>query len=382
MGLIYVNPEGPNGEPDRLRRHGISGRLCPHGDERRGDRCAHCRGHSFGKLTARHSRAVCRPEPEGANIEDQGFGWKNKLAKALVGHHRSGLEVIWTTTPTKWSNNFFTTCSATNGSDEESGGAHHGHRRMALATHGAGCARSVQAAFALHADHGPRLRFDPAYEKISRASTSIRSVGRRVCAGVVQADAPRHGADLAVPWPARSEGAPAVPRPRSAWIISWLGRRHCCSEGEDPKSDCRSRSCHDCLGIGVVVPRSDKRGGRTGAHSPRATKGLGSEPAGRTGEGSQEAGGDPKGVQRRGEREEGSLADLIVLAAAQLSRRRRKSRHKVKIPFSPGRTDASQKQTDVHSFVPLEPKADGFRNYLRSGQKMSAEELLVDRRSC
>ena len=130
---------------------------------------------------------------------------------------------------------------------------------------------------------------------------------------------------------------------------------------------------------------SDKRGGANGARIRlAAAKGLGSEPAGRTGEGSQEAGGDPKGVQQRAvqreQREEGLARrpDRYGRRAA-IEEAAKKAGHKVKIPFSPGRTDASQKQTDVHSFAVMEPIADGFRNYLRSGQILSAEELLVDR---
>ena len=122
----------------------------------------------------------------------------------------------------------------------------------------------------------------------------------------------------------------------------------------------------------AIVPRlRQARWGERGAHSPRAAKGLGSEPAGRTGEGSAEAGGDPKGVQQRRSPagKKVSLADLIVLGGcAAVEEAAKKAGHDVKIPFSPGRTDASQEQTDVHSFAVMEPVADGFRNYLRSGQ--------------
>src|SRR5208283_721560 len=163
-------------------------------------------------------------------------------------------------------------------------------------------ARSVKASRAIQADHCPRLAVRPCLRKnftaLLRASGSV---SRRVCAGVVQVDAPRHGADLALPWPTRSEGAPAVARPssrRGSYVDRGAG--HCCSEGEDPQiRTVDLPTGHDCLGIGGVVPRlRQARWGERGAHSPRATKGLGSEPTGRTGEGSQKAGGDPEGVQQ------------------------------------------------------------------------------------
>ena len=141
-----------------------------------------------------------------------------------------------------------------------------------------------------------------------------------------------------------------------------------------------SATGHDRLGVGVELPRlRQARWSERCAHSPGAAKGLGSEPAGRTGEGSAEAGGDPEGVQQLAVRQEKkvSLADLIVLGGcAAVEEAAKKAGHDVKVPFSPGRTDASQEQTDVHSFAVMEPKADGFRNYL------AKQKLGPRRRSC
>ena len=138
----------------------------------------------------------------------------------------------------------------------------------------------------------------------------------------------------------------------------------------------------DRLGVGVHLPRlRQARRRQRRAHSPGAAKGLGSQPAGRTGEGSGKAGGDPEGFQRaHSGGKKVSLADVIVLGGcAAIEEAAKKAGHDVKVPFSPGRTDASQEQTDAHSFAVLEPTADGFRNYLRKGQPSPAEELLVDR---
>src|ERR1039458_2623862 len=199
------------------------------------------------------------------------------------------------------------------GTDEESGrGASVETEKWRWRRYGAGSARSVEASCAIHADHGPLLALRPCLRKdltaLLRASGSVR---RRVCAGVVQADAPRHGADLAVPWPARSERASAVARPcsrRGSQLDRGAGHR--CSEGEDPRiRTVDLPTGYDCLGIGGVVPRlRQARWGERGAHSPRATKGLGSEPADRTGEGSADAGGDPNGFQQLAVRREEGLA--------------------------------------------------------------------------
>ena len=221
MGLIYVNPEGPNGKPDPIAAardiRETFARMAMNDEE---TVALIAGGHTFGKT---HGAAVpaqyVGAEPEGAAIEEQGFGWKNKFGKGYGADTiSSGLEVTWTTTPTKWSNNYFENLFGYEWELTKSpAGAHQWTPK-----NGAGNG-TVPDAHDPSKRHAPSmlttdlaLRFDPAYEKISRALLRASGAVRgRVCQGVVQADAPRHGADLAVPWPARSEGAPAVARPCS-----------------------------------------------------------------------------------------------------------------------------------------------------------------------
>ena len=295
MGLIYVNPEGPNGKPDPIAAardiRETFGRMAMNDEE---TVALIAGGHTFGKT---HGAGVPADyvgnEPEGANIEDQGFGWKNKLGKGHGGDTiGSGLEVIWTTTPTKWSNNFFTNLFSYEWELTKSpAGAHQWTPKNGAGKGTVPDAHDpVKAARAIDADHGPRLALRPSLRKdfaaLLRASGSVR---RRVCQGMVQADAPRHGTDPALSWPAGSEGDADLARPCSR-RGSQIDRRagHCCSEGEDPRLRTVDLTTgHDCLGIGGFIPRlRQARWGERGAHSPRATKRLGSEPAGRTGEGS------------------------------------------------------------------------------------------------
>ena len=221
MGLIYVNPEGPNGKPDPIAAardiRETFARMAMNDEE---TVALIAGGHTFGKThgAADPSKYV-GPEPEGAPIEEQGLGWKSSYGSGhgddTIG---SGLEVTWTPTPTKWSNNFFKNLFSYEWELTKSpAGAH-----QWTAKNGAG-AGTVPDAHDPSKRHAPTmlttdlsLRFDPVYGPISRRFYE-QSAGarRRVRQGVVQADAPRHGADLAVPWPARSEGAPVVARPCS-----------------------------------------------------------------------------------------------------------------------------------------------------------------------
>ena len=234
------------------------------------------------------------------------------------------------------------------------------------------------------------LRFDPAYEKISRRfyehPDQFADAFARAWFKLTHRDMGPISRYLG-PLVPKEHLAVARPCSRRGSQIG-RGEGHCCSEGQDPRIRTVDLAIgHDGLGIGGIVPRlRQARRSERGAHSPCAAKRLGSEPARGIGEGSQEAGGDPKGVQRlrsrtgaKGKRRV-SLADLIVLGGcAAVEEAAKKAGHNVKVPFTPGRTDASQKQTDVHSFAVMEHEADGFRNYLRSGQRLSAEEWLVDR---
>ena len=159
--------------------------------------------------------------------------------------------------------------------------------------------------------------------------------------------------------------------------------RRCCSEGEDPAiRTVDFATGHDGLGIGGILPRlRQARRGQRRTYPPLAAEGLGGEPACRTGEGLpvlEKIQKDFNGSQSGGKKV--SLADLIVLGGcAAVEEAAKKAGHNVTVPFSPGRTDASQEQTDVHSFAVMEPKADGFRNYYRKGQPRPAEEMLVDK---
>ena len=221
MGLIYVNPEGPNGKPDPIAAardiRETFARMAMNDEE---TVALIAGGHTFGKTHgAADSGQYVGAEPEGAGIEEQGLGWKNKFGKGKGGDTiGSGLEVIWTTTPTKWSNNFFENLFSYEWELTKSpAGAHQWTPKNGAGAGTVPDAHDPSKRHApIHADHGPRLAVRPCLRKdftaLLRASGSVR---RRVCQGVVQADAPRHGADLAVPWPARSEGDAAVAGPCS-----------------------------------------------------------------------------------------------------------------------------------------------------------------------
>ena len=389
MGLIYVNPEGPNGEPDPLAAardiRETFARMAMNDEE---TVALIAGGHSFGKT---HGAGIpaqyVGPEPEGANIEDQGFGWKNKLGKGFGGDTiGSGLEVIWTTTPTKWSNNFFTNLFSYEWELTKSpAGAHQWTPK-----NGAGNG-TVPDAHDPSKRHSPSmlttdlaLRFDPAYEKISRRfyehPDQLADAFARAWFKLTHRDM----------GPISRYLGPLVPKEPQPFQDPVPAVDHKLV-GEKDIAALKAKILKSGLSISQLVTTawasassfrgSDKRGGANGARirlAPQKDWEV-NQPAAlakvlkKLEAIQKEFNGAAKGKKV-------SLADLIVLGGcAVVEEAAKKAGHKVKIPFSPGRTDASQKQTDVHSFVPLEPKADGFRNYLRSGQKMSAEELLVDR---
>ena len=219
MGLIYVNPEGPNGKPDPVAAakdiRETFFRMAMNDEE---TVALIAGGHTFGKTHGAGDPSLIGPEPEGAAIEDQGLGWKSKHgtgfgADAITG----GPEVTWSQTPTKWSNHFFDNLFKQRmGADEEPGRrlSVEGERRRC---HDPGRSRQVEEACADHADHGPLAADGPGLREdlaaLLRASGPVRG---RVCPGMVQADAPRHGPDRALSRPARAEGEPdlAGPDPR------------------------------------------------------------------------------------------------------------------------------------------------------------------------
>ena len=307
MGLIYVNPEGPNGNPDPVAAardiRETFARMAMNDEE---TVALIAGGHTFGKTHGAGPASHVGPEPEAAGIEEQGLGWKSSFGTGKGGDAiGSGLEVTWTTTPTKWSNNFFWNLFGYEWELTKSpAGAHQWQPKG-----GAG-AGTVPDAHDPSKRHAPSmlttdlsLRFDPAYEKISRRfMENPDQFAGRVCPGVVQADAPRHGSSRALSrtgGPRRrahlagpdSRGQPQVDR----------GEGHRLAEDQDP----RFRAFHlptgpDGVGVGGDVPRQRQaRWSQRSAHSPRPAEGLGSEPAGRAGEGPAEAGSDPEGLQRR-----------------------------------------------------------------------------------
>jgi catalase-peroxidase len=390
MGLIYVNPEGPNGKPDPVaagRDIRETFRRMAMNDEETVALIAG--GHTFGKT---HGAAIpadyVGAEPEGADIHDQGLGWKNKFGKGFgadtVG---SGLEVIWTQTPTKWSNNFFTNLFSYEWELTKSpAGAHQWTPK-----NGAGNG-TVPDAHDPSKRHAPSmlttdlaLRLDPAYEKISRrfyehpdqfADAFARAwfkLTHRDMGPIVRYLGPLVPKE-ALPW---QDPIPAVNHPligeqdiaalKAKILVSGLAASQLVSTAWASASTFRG---------------SDKRGGANGARirlAPQKDWEV-NQPAelAKVLQKLEAIQKEFNASQSGGKKV--SLADLIVLGGdAAIEKAAKNAGHDVKIPFTPGRMDASQEHTDVDSFEPLEPTADGFRNYLRGKQRLSAEELLVDR---
>ena len=390
MGLIYVNPEGPNGKPDPVAAatdiRETFARMAMNDEE---TVALIAGGHTFGKTHgAADPKQYVGPEPEGASIEEQGLGWKNSFGSGkgddTIG---SGLEVIWTTTPTKWSNNFFWNLFGYEWELTKSpAGAY-----QWKPTHGAG-ADTVPDAHDKSKRRAPSmlttdlaLRFDPAYEKISRrffenpdqfADAFARAwfkLTHRDMGPIVRYLGPLVPKET-LPW---QDPIPAVDHP----LI-----------GEQDIAALKAKILASGLAVSQLVSTawasastfrgSDKRGGANGARirlSPQKDWDV-NQPAQlakvlQTLEAIQKA---FNASQSGGKKV--SLADLIVLGGcAAIERAAKAAGHDVNVPFTPGRTDASQEQTDAHSFAPLEPTADGFRNYLRGKPRLSAEELLADR---
>jgi catalase-peroxidase len=393
MGLIYVNPEGPNGNPDPLTAardiRETFARMAMNDEE---TVALIAGGHSFGKThgAADPSKYV-GPEPEAAPIEQQGLGWKNTYGSGngdnTIG---SGLEVIWTTTPTKWSNNFFTNLFSYEWELTQSpAGAHQWTPKNGA---GAGTIPDPhdpskrRAPTMLTTDLS--LRFDPAYEKISRRfyehPDQLADAFARAWFKLTHRDM----------GPITRYLGPLVPAERLIWQDPVPAVDHKLI-GEQDIAALKAKIFASGLSISQLVTTawasaasfrgSDKRGGANGARlrlAPQKDWEV-NQPAelAKVLKALEKIQTDFNGLQSNGNKgKKVSLADLIVLGGcAAVEEAAKKAGHEVKIPFSPGRTDASQEQTDVHSFAVMEPVADGFRNYLRSGQQLSAEELLVDR---
>ena len=345
----------------------------------------------LGQYRAKRSFART-PEPEGAPIEQQGLGWKNKFGTGsgddTIG---SGLEVIWTTTPTKWSNNYFENLFNYEWELTKSpAGANQWQPKNGK---GAGSVPDAQDPSKYHAPSmlttDLSLRFDPEYEKISRRfyehPDQLADAFARAWFKLTHRDM----------GPIARYLGPLVPKEALSWQDPVPAVDHKLIADKDIAA-LKAKILKSGLSISQLVSTawasastfrgSDKRGGANGArirlapqkdwevNQPaelaKALKTLGAIQ--KEFNSAQSNGNKAKKV---------SLADLIVLGGCTaVEEAAKRAGHNVKVPFSPGRADASQKQTDVESFEPLEPKADGFRNYLRrNGHQMPAEELLVDR---
>ncbi|MGB0060050.1 catalase/peroxidase HPI [Candidatus Binatus sp.] len=389
MGLIYVNPEGPNGKPDPVaaaRDIRETFRRMAMNDEETVALIAG--GHTFGKTHGAGDAALVGPEPEAAGIENQGLGWKSKYATGKAGDAiTSGIEVIWSTTPTKWSNDFFKHLFSYEWELTKSpAGANQWTPK-----NGAG-AGTVPDPYDKSKRRSPSmlttdlsLRFDPAYEKISRRfyehPDQFADAFARAWYKLTHRDM----------GPISRYLGPLVPKEPQLFQDPVPAVDHKLVEERDIAA-LKAEILKSGLSISQLVATawasaatfrgSDKRGGANGArirlapqkdwevNQPAAlVKALQALEAIQKKFNASQSGG--KKV---------SLADLIVLGGcAAVEEAAKKAGHDVKVPFSPGRTDASQQQTDVESFGVLEPTADGFINYNRKGQQIPAEELLVDR---
>jgi len=383
MGLIYVNPEGPNGKPDPLaaaRDIRETFRRMAMNDEETVALIAG--GHTFGKTHGAGPATHVGPEPEAAPLEAQGLGWKSSYRTGKGGDAiTSGIEVTWTTTPTKWSNSFFSNLFGYEWELTKSpAGAH-----QWIAKGGAG-AGTIPDAHDPSKRHAPTmlttdlsLRLDPVYEKISRRFY----------------EHPQEFADaFAKAWfklthrdmgPVSRYLGKLVPAEPQLWQDPVPKATHKLIGAKDIAT-LKDKILASKLSVSQLVSTAwasaatfrgtDKRGGANGARirlAPQKDWAV-NNPAGlakvlRTLEGIRKAFKKPV-----------SLADLIVLGGcAAVERAAKKAGHNVKVPFVPGRTDASQEQTDVESFAVLEPTADGFRNYSVYGSRCPAEHLLIDR---
>ena len=394
MGLIYVNPEGPNGKPDPvaaardIRETFL--RMAMNDEE---TVALIAGGHTFGKThgAADPNKYVGR-EPEGAGIEEQGLGWKNSFGSGKgVDTISSGLEGAWTTNPVKWDNNYFENLFGYEWELTKSpAGAHQWTPKDASA------AGTVPDAHDPKKKHAPTmlttdlsLRVDPIYEKISRHYL----------------ENPQELADdFAKAWfklthrdmgPIARYLGPLVPAEPLIWQDPIPAVDHALI-GEQEIAALKAKILASGLSISQLVTTAwasaatfrgtDKRGGANGARirlAPQKDWEV-NQPAelAKVLESLAAIQKDFNGAQSGGQSrsKQVSLADLIVLGGcAAVEEAAKKAGHNVKVPFSPGRTDASQEQTDVASFAVLEPIADGFRNYLRKEHEGSAAELLVDR---
>ena len=390
MGLIYVNPEGPNGKPDpvaAIRDIRETFRRMAMNDEETVALIAG--GHTFGKT---HGAGVAAgnvgPEPEGASIEAQGLGWASKFGSGKGADAiTSGIEVIWTRTPTKWSNNYFDNLFGFEWELAKSPGGAYQWKPKGDAGEG-----EVPDAHDPSKRHAPSmlttdlsLRLDPDYEKISRR---FHEHPDQFADAFARAWFKLTHRDMG---PITRYLGPLVPKETLLWQDPIPPANHPLVGPKDIAA-LKTKILSSGLTVSQLVSTawaaassfrgSDKRGGANGARIRLAPQRdwEANQPAQlakvlKALEGIQkEFNGAQTGKKRI------SLADLIVLGgAAAIEKAATDGGHDVKVPFAPGRMDASQDETDAASFAPLEPLADGFRNYARGPQRLSPEEALVDR---
>jgi catalase-peroxidase len=389
MGLIYVNPEGPEGVPDPIAAaHDIRetfARMAMNDEE---TVALIAGGHTFGKTHGAGPATNVGAEPEAAGIEEQGLGWKNSFGTGKGGDAiTSGLEVIWTTTPTKWSNNFFINLF---GYEWELTKSPAGANQWT--PKGDAGAGTVPDPYDPSRHRSPSmlttdiaLRVDPAYEKISRRflehPDQLADAFARAWFKLTHRDmGPR----------ARYLG-PEVPSEELLWQDPIPAVDHKLIDEQDIAALKRT-----ILAAGLTVSQlvstawasaftfrgSDKRGGANGARirlSPQKDwEANQPEQLAKVLKTLEKIQSEFNGKQSGGKKV--SLADLIVLAGCVgVEQAAKNAGHSVTVPFTPGRTDASQEQTDVDSFAVLEPIADGFRNYLPRKYSVPSEKLLVDK---
>jgi catalase-peroxidase len=389
MGLIYVNPQGPNGNPDPLAAakdiRETFARMAMNDEE---TVALIAGGHTFGKTHGAGDAALVHSEPEAAGIEDQGFGWKSSFGTGKgVDTISSGLEGAWTTTPTKWSNNYFDNLFGFEWELTKSPAGAHQWKPKGGAGEGtvpdAHDPSKRHAPFMLTTDLS--LRVDPAYEKISRRfhehPDQLADAFARAWFKLTHRDmGPR----------ARYLG-PEVPAEDLLWQDPIPAVNHALIDAQDTDS-LKSNILASGLSVAELVSTawasastfrgSDKRGGANGARlrlAPQKDWDV-NQPAqlAKVLQKLEAVQKDFNGAQSGGKKV--SLADLIVLGGcAAVEAAAKKAGHDVTVPFTPGRMDASQEQTDVDAFAALEPIADGFRNYVRKGFENSVAELLVDK---
>jgi catalase-peroxidase len=389
MGLIYVNPEGPNGNPDPIAAardiRETFGRMAMNDEE---TVALIAGGHTFGKThgAADPSKYV-GPEPTAAGIEEQGFGWKNSFGSGNAQYTiTSGLEGAWTTTPIQWSNNYFENLFGYEWELSKSPAGAHQWKPKGNAGEGL-----VPDAHDASKKHTPimlttdlSLRFDPAYEKISRRfmehPEEFADAFARAWFKLTHRDmGPR----------ARYLG-PEVPQEVLIWQDPVPAVSHKLVDANDVAA-LKSKVLASGLTISELVSTawasastfrgSDKRGGANGARirlAPQKDWKVNS-PA-RLAKVLEKLEVIQKEFNNASADKKISMADLVVLAGcAAVEQAAKNAGQAITVPFTPGRTDATQEQTDVESFAVLEPPADGFRNYLKAGLAASSEDLLVDK---